>query len=280
MNVTMKCKEYLQELKRKAESLDLSYNIYHVAHYDKEYPMPKIETKHNEKKQVLITAGFHGDEIAGPLTILYELKNIVNHAAANDVGLIIYPLVNPSGFEKRTRFNLNGQKPNNDFLRYNVDNNWIKDIEDSKKDYEWRWSSDILKSIPLEAKILQDEFKKLDFDKLKGFIDLHQDDFGNYTGTYAYIYDDNQIYAPIMEKISQIMPVVKNIDIGAGFNTTVYSNEYGILFRHDGSIHDMFFRMNVPYSVTVETTTNTSIADAIKVNLTWIEEIIALGSKN
>ena len=39
---------------------------------------------------------------------------------ARDVGLRIYPCINPSGFEAHTRYNLSGERPNNDFLRYEV----------------------------------------------------------------------------------------------------------------------------------------------------------------
>ena len=69
---------------------------------------------------VLITAGFHGDEKAGPLTLLAHTAEIVEYAAARGVGLAIYPCVNPSGFEAHIRYNLSGERPNNDFLRSEV----------------------------------------------------------------------------------------------------------------------------------------------------------------
>src|SRR4029078_8814290 len=55
---------------------------------------------------------------AGPLTLLEHAPEIVEYAAERDVGLAIYPCVNPSGFEAHTRYNVTGERPNNTSLRY------------------------------------------------------------------------------------------------------------------------------------------------------------------
>ena len=84
--------------------------------------MPEDEVSTiNVGQTVLITAGFHGDEKAGPLTLLEHAAEIVDYAAARGVGLSIYPCVNPSGFEAHTRYNISGERPNNDFLRYEIE---------------------------------------------------------------------------------------------------------------------------------------------------------------
>jgi len=62
-------------------------------------------------RTVLITAGFHGDEKAGPLTLLEHIAEIVDYAAARGVGLLVYPCINPSGFEVGSRYNRSGEKP-------------------------------------------------------------------------------------------------------------------------------------------------------------------------
>src|SRR2546430_1966949 len=70
------------------------------------------------RRSLVITAGFHGDETAGPLTLLEHLPEIVAHARRRDVGLRIYPCLNPSGFTDGTRYNRSQESPNNDFIRY------------------------------------------------------------------------------------------------------------------------------------------------------------------
>ena len=81
------------------------------------------------RKSLLITAGFHGDEIAGPLTLLNHLPEILAYATARDVGLRIYPCLNPSGFTDGTRYNRQGESPNNDFLRYEIaPGEWVGEL--------------------------------------------------------------------------------------------------------------------------------------------------------
>src|SRR6185312_2048391 len=54
---------------------------------------------------VLVTAGFHGDEKAGPRTLLDHAAELVAYAVERGVGLTLFPCVNPSGFEDHTRYN-------------------------------------------------------------------------------------------------------------------------------------------------------------------------------
>ena len=84
-------------------------------------PFPLLAAHSPGKRSAIITAGFHGDEKAGPLTLLDHVAEIVAYAVERDVALHIYPCINPSGFEAHTRYNLSGERPNNDFLRYETE---------------------------------------------------------------------------------------------------------------------------------------------------------------
>ena len=52
-----------------------------------EYPL--LVARAAGRRTLLITAGFHGDETAGPLTLLEHLPEIVDYARTRDVGLAI-----------------------------------------------------------------------------------------------------------------------------------------------------------------------------------------------
>src|SRR4051812_33334486 len=82
------------------------------------YPLLRVLTPGS--RTLIISSGFHGNETAGPLTLLEHLPAIVTYARERDVGLRIYPCLNPSGFTDGTRYNRSGEAPNNDFLRYEV----------------------------------------------------------------------------------------------------------------------------------------------------------------
>lgn len=58
----------------------------------------------------LIAAGFHGDEPAGALAVVQYLEQ-----GESLEGLAFVPLMNPSGFDERTRLDADGLNPNRDY---------------------------------------------------------------------------------------------------------------------------------------------------------------------
>jgi hypothetical protein len=207
----------------------------------------------------LITAGFHGNEIAGPLTILHKLEEIVNMSKEKNVGLIIFPNINPSGFDVRQRYNIaskeaprkkNGNKqlpdkghtPNNDFMRYVKYRKIYDDIGSSKKYDGWVYSTDsnIVGKLPHETLRMHKQIQKIPIKNIKGHVDLHQDCFeeeileyqpeGQFLDkmwTYAYIFDKKQTYKKIMEQTEKIVPILKNSYIDTGYKQKAIVNHKG-----------------------------------------------------
>ena len=87
---------------------------------------------------VVVTAGFHGDEKAGPLTLLAHAADLFAYARARGVGLRLYPCINPSGFVLGTRYNASGEHPNNDLLRYRVGRAWKGELSAGDVPTRWR----------------------------------------------------------------------------------------------------------------------------------------------
>lgn len=67
------------------------------------YPLHELVINPNAPDNVCIIAGVHGAEIAGPLSIL-KLLQFHLHELPSCFRYIIYPLLNPSGFDLRQRF--------------------------------------------------------------------------------------------------------------------------------------------------------------------------------
>jgi murein peptide amidase A len=64
-------------------------------------------------KTVIFSAGIHGDEIAGPYTVL---KFLMDYKEVNpDIRIILFPVVNPYGFDRGIRFNAFRQDINRRF---------------------------------------------------------------------------------------------------------------------------------------------------------------------
>jgi hypothetical protein len=68
--------------------------------------------------RLLISAGFHGEEAAGPWGMLHFLRGITPDLFDN-VNLSLLPLVNPTGFNRGNRLNEQGENPNRGFIPEN-----------------------------------------------------------------------------------------------------------------------------------------------------------------
>ncbi len=137
-------------------------------------------------RTVLVTAGFHGDEKAGPLTLLAHAAEIVGYAAARGVGLAIYPCVNPSGFEAHIRYNLSGERPNNDFLRYELSPGvWRGELREGEG---FLRVVPAVEGLPKETAALARELDRLPLPAAA--LDLHQDNFIHGSLFYAYVFGD------------------------------------------------------------------------------------------
>jgi len=67
------------------------------------YPLYRLIIHPEVKETVCIVSGIHGNEIAGPLCIL-KIVDAIIHDLPEQFRYIVYPMINPSGFDLRQRF--------------------------------------------------------------------------------------------------------------------------------------------------------------------------------
>lgn len=240
-------------------------------------------------KVVMITAGMHGNELAGPLSLKKHLGKIFDLAHKNGLKLIVYPLCNPSGFEAGTRYDIDddhGDAGNNDFLRYELqDGTIINDLQDKDEFKRWHWASapKLKQHLPAETALMHKLLNKEPLNQIVASIDLHQDPITptKQAAAYFYSFEDTSWYAEIVKKLEREITIWKNKPISAGFvsGKAVKSDKYGFISRHDGSITDLFFRLGTPHQIAIETTSITPMKTAMKVNYIWMTEIIQKLSK-
>jgi hypothetical protein len=256
------------------------------------WPLIRLEdaTTPPEAPIVLVTAGIHGEEIAGPMTFHHRFKEILAAARAAGLRLVAYPLMNPSGFERGKRYNADVPADaadylgNNDYLRYRVrDQGWIWDLDRESDMLDWVWSSEecLTVDLPVETRAMHEFLKKEDWSRVKAAVDLHQDYIspGVGPGAYHYAYGDLARYLPIVERLEAIVPILRHQRFGIqpGHPEGVAASDAaGFIARHDGSLSDLCHRLGVPYAVTVETTGATPIEKAIEANLEWIRGLCRL----
>jgi hypothetical protein len=224
---------------------------------------------------VIVTAGFHGDEKAGPLTLLAHAAELFAYARARGVGLRLYPCANPSGFEAHTRYNASGERPNNDFLRYEIaPGAWRGELHAGETPLAWR-SFD---GGPRETRALARELARLGTPVAA--LDLHQDNFIHGEVFYSYVFGARAAYRPLQTRSGALLPVLRSSLVDSGYEpgSDVRADDEGFIECHDGSVTDFFHRAGVPYTAAIETTTETPAALADEINLIWIRGFIDLAA--
>ena len=78
--------EYVERFRRLARGVDvMNYAV--VQELGRPWPLLRLKTRGTH--HCLITAGFHGEEPAGPLSVLTHLEELLDHALARDVALTL-----------------------------------------------------------------------------------------------------------------------------------------------------------------------------------------------
>jgi hypothetical protein len=238
-----------------------------VRESERDYPLIRLRT--SGSRRLLITSGFHGEEPAGPLTLLEHLPQIVDYARERDVGLSIYPCINPSGFEDGTRYNRSGEKPNNDFLRYEVARGqWKGELTHGEAFLRWTVFDGGPKETRAVRAALAEEAEP------HAALDIHQDRYIQGAWTYAYAFGDKGAYAPLLDRSEALCQVIRSGRV----DDLNRSDEFGLVEYHDGSVTDWFWRRGVPFAAALETTTWTPLDAAHQVNLLWIRGFVDLAA--
>jgi hypothetical protein len=232
---------------------------------DDDYPMLRVTVP--GAHTLLVTAGFHGDEVAGPLTLLAYLPEIIDHARSRGVGLSIYPCLNPSGFSDGTRYNRAEEWPNNDLLRYELRPGvWAGELTAGQTFLRHA----VHREGPKETRALAAELEGAPTPA--GALDLHQDPWLGGASTYAYTFGPSAPYLPLVAASERHLAVVRGIEVDDG----VFTAPDGLIELHDGSVTDYMFRRGVPFTAALETTTAAPLDACHRVNLIWIRGFIDL----
>ncbi|MDX2021306.1 MAG: hypothetical protein SF187_13785 [Deltaproteobacteria bacterium] len=231
------------------------------------------------ERRLLVTAGFHGDEVAGPLTLLHHLPELVAYARERNVGLSVYPCINPSGFDIRTRYNVSGASPNNDFVRYRTqegsgnqgaDAPWVDSLKPGQTFETWRPFAEGPNETRLMAKHLAIEPTP------QAMLDIHQDPWLARQACYAYVFGDRQAYRPLLATAHEVLPVATNEEVDDG----LWSDHEGLIELHDGSITDLFWRRGTPFVATLETSTMAPLPACHAVNMIWLRGFVNLAGQS
>lgn len=267
---------------------DLTLESHSLEYQRGRYPFLRIASKeiHPEDRVMMLTAGIHGEEISGPLTIARYFNEIVDYVQNSGLKLIMYPVRNPSGVSIGTKRNVDdddGLVGSNDCIWYVHPSGELTDEIGEGQDYlRWEWADDVVTTLPLEARCFLKCLRRDPLEQVAAGIDMHQDySEGLPPCAYHYAFGDLERYALIVKKIAQKVPLWKNKIVSAGYSSGVGkpTDENGFVVRNDGTVLDLWYRMGAAHSITPETSGSTPLDAACAVNMIWIKGVADLCKK-
>jgi hypothetical protein len=237
--------DFINEIIKLSNIHRFKYEIIGYKKFEKikqEYPLYKIIINPKEKIKFCVIAGIHGEEIAGPFTILEMFKN-PNKFFNKKIRYDIFPLMNPIAFDLKKRYDDD-----------NCDLNCLnRKILKSKK-YQ-------------EIKSFNNSIRNEKFDAL---ISLHED-LSN-EKFYIYIFENqkNLLYRDMINSTQKIVEIWKE--------KTIYGNisdGNGLIINiHDQSIEDrLYCQGRAKISLATETPGKMPLEKRIKINLNNIRII-------
>lgn len=208
--------------------------------FKKEYPIYKIIIN-NKGKTVCFSAGIHGYEIAGPWAVLKFLEKLNIKKIKNK--LIIFPVANPTGFDKNIREN---------YLKKNLNALFCK------------------KSLTGENKILYNEIK---YEKIFFFCALHED----MDKKTFYIYNFEKQPEIIYRDIIKLAKKYFTIELAE----KIYGDKASgglVTNLQDDSFEDKLFRKGTPYSMCTETPGKQPLKKRIEASVKIMEKVVKFSS--
>ena len=103
----LSCEKFLWELLNEVNCRQIHHEIIGEDHCERtgiHYPLIRLNVNPKCERRVCIISGIHGNEIAGPLYLLHLFSKDFFCKLPRIFHYVIYPLVNPTGFDLRQRY--------------------------------------------------------------------------------------------------------------------------------------------------------------------------------
>ncbi len=226
------------------------FEVKNINSGQKEQPLLKLSTiQFPSEPLIIIMAGVHGEELAPPLTLFKYYADFYKKALRFKVNLVIYPLVNPWGFNRDKRCT----KEN-----LNCADNWVHKKE-----------GDTARNVRLLREELKDDTKSSKEDIV--FIDLHED-IDTKNSFFLYSFGERIYEKPLLRVAKKYFPIAHDNSLEGLKRGVIYE-------EHDGSAEDfMSHQKGVVFSCCTETPLHGPLSLRIACNKAIIETIIRLAA--
>lgn len=222
---------------------------------------------------LVVVTGQHGEEPAGPRMVEKYLAEILAYASGHGVGLLLYPCVNPEGYEAQKRFNdTDGTEENtNNFIEYQIESGaWVGEL------HKYQRYTDLRKSELMcrESKLLYTDLEKLSAPY--SMIDIHETDHLGPDEFYVYTTGDKGPLVKIVNSFYEVKPL-RNTWIPLQWtDVRITTDQNGMVEFNDGTLTDYFYRRGALYTICLETSRIAPVERTAVVSLKWVESVIDL----
>jgi hypothetical protein len=242
-----------------------------------------IDERVGPEHTLVIVAGQHGDEQAGPIMLGQYLDKLLTFARSRDVRLIIYPCVSPDAYESGTRYT--GGRRTNAFLEYVLpDGSVVGELTPGQAYVEAREVKSNKQS-PETALFVQD-LKRLLLPGGFGLLDLHQDGMLSRGRCFAYVFGKRQPYEHVMRTVGSWYEQRKTKPLSlerlrneSWTKVQLRTDVNGLAEFDDGSAPAWAWTRGAGLACCLEATTDPPVREAVDESFHWAMSMIELVAK-
>jgi len=211
--------------------------------------------------RVLIVAGFHGEEVAGPWGILKWLKECDEGQLKTSVDVSVIPIVNPWGFAKGKRYGFSDMKTNHGFCHPEKNGTQTEPSPEGKI---------LIDSMEFLRPLSQDGFLSLHEDKTVKEYYLYTFEHGSKPGKFT-----KSMKKELSKHFLKSYDGIAYVDSKEKDSGPICKN--GLVYRFcDGSFEDWIFHQGVPKVAVTETPGKYRLTRRINANSKLIDKFIEL----
>ncbi len=203
---------------------------------------------HADAPLLMLMAGCHGEEPASVLALFKRYKVLAESARRYGVSLVVYPLVNPWGFDRNYRYNRHG---------LNCNRNWVHD--------HGRKSG--------EVKTLMNDMRQY---RPTVFASLHEDD-DVWNAFYLFSFGDRRFEKPILAVGKKFFPILPDDSYGDSGSETILS---GVCYdNHDHTAEDYMAHRGCIFTCCTETTSHAPLLKRVRCYEMLLPELVRLTAR-
>ena len=222
---------------------------------------------------MVVVTGQHGEERAGPALFLDRGKALFEMARMRGLGLRCYPCVNPEGYERDTRRDVQGDIHANSFLEFEREpGKWVDELAPGDVCISTRRAQ---LQAP-ETKAFCDDLEAFaENHEIRAVLDLHEDSILPPGYAFAYVGSGHHaLYASILRNSALPLSNV-HLENESWSNVELRTDDAGLVEDFcDGSVTDWAEEVGIPHTICIETPVHAPYSMAVSCYLIWIEAIM------